>query len=107
MQQSECEPRKNPDPDCPWCLGQGVVDSGGMTPWDAAIFVACGCTYGEVGDPINPRVNAAADELGRRMLRRLRRMLPGRWGALTRVRTDRAKSESSLSTRTRARMPVL
>lgn len=33
------------DPDCPWCLGEGVVDSGGVTPWDAPIDIPCGCTY--------------------------------------------------------------
>lgn len=30
---------------CGFCLGKGVVDSGGFTPWDAPIDVACGCTY--------------------------------------------------------------
>jgi len=34
-----------PDPDCPWCLGEGVVDSGGFTPWGEGIDVRCSCTY--------------------------------------------------------------
>ena len=34
-----------PDPDCPICLGSGAADSGGATPWGAAIEVRCGCTY--------------------------------------------------------------
>src|ERR1035437_2316224 len=35
----------DPDPNCPWCKGEGVVDSGGFTPWDTPIDVRCGCTY--------------------------------------------------------------
>lgn len=37
--------QKEPDPNCPWCLGEGVVDSDGVTPWDAPIDIRCGCTY--------------------------------------------------------------
>lgn len=36
---------RQPDPDCPWCRGEGVVDSGGFTPWDEGIEVACGCLH--------------------------------------------------------------
>jgi len=45
MQDHEGRERCNPDPDCPWCMGAGTVDSGGFTPWDAPIGVACSCTY--------------------------------------------------------------
>jgi hypothetical protein len=39
------EPYCDPDPDCPYCNGKGVRDSGGVTPWDAAIDIRCDCTY--------------------------------------------------------------
>ena len=39
------EPWKDPNPNCTWCLGTGVVDSGGFTPWDEPINIRCGCTY--------------------------------------------------------------
>ena len=39
------EERKEPDPNCGWCLRAGMVDSGGFTPWDQPIDVACACTY--------------------------------------------------------------
>lgn len=70
------EPRCAPDPNCPWCLGEGSVDSGGFTPWDAAIYVACGCTY---DSPIPPLVSAAADGLGRNLVRMLRKLQCGVW----------------------------
>jgi len=45
---------KEPDPDCGWCLGTGIVDSGGFTPWDAPIDIPCSCTYMEDSEfPIN------------------------------------------------------
>lgn len=39
-----------PDPNCGWCIGTGVVDSGGFTPWDTPIDIPCGCVY--------PKLNA-------------------------------------------------
>lgn len=34
---------EKPDPSCPNCLGQGYVDTGGVTPWEAPIYRPCGC----------------------------------------------------------------
>jgi hypothetical protein len=31
------------DPDCGFCMGTGVVDSGGSTPWGEWIDAPCGC----------------------------------------------------------------
>lgn len=39
---------KPADPNCGWCLGKGVVDSGGVTPWGWPIDIRCGCTYPEI-----------------------------------------------------------
>lgn len=36
---------KEADPNCGWCLGEGVVDSGGTTPWGWPIDIRCECTY--------------------------------------------------------------
>lgn len=36
------------NPACAQCGGSGECDSGGVTPWDAPIFVRCGCTYPQV-----------------------------------------------------------
>ena len=34
-----------PHPQCKYCHGTGIMDSGGFTPWDEAIFIRCDCTY--------------------------------------------------------------
>ena len=39
---------KEPDADCVLCGGTGTVDSGGTTPWGAAIGVRCACTYVDI-----------------------------------------------------------
>ena len=36
-----------PHPNCPLCHGEGVMDSGGFTPWGAPIDIRCECTYPE------------------------------------------------------------
>ena len=33
------------DPDCTFCNGSGMQDSGGVSPWDEAILVACDCLH--------------------------------------------------------------
>lgn len=34
-----------PDPNCPTCLGSGVVDTGGFTPWGTPIYDKCSCIH--------------------------------------------------------------
>jgi hypothetical protein len=42
-QAEERTAREGRNGDCGFCLGTGVVDSGGFTPWDAPIQIACSC----------------------------------------------------------------
>jgi hypothetical protein len=34
-----------PDPNCTFCKGTGVCDSGGTMPWGEGIDVRCNCTF--------------------------------------------------------------
>ncbi len=36
---------EQPNPECEYCLGTGLMDSGGVTPWGTAVEIRCDCTY--------------------------------------------------------------